>query len=361
MAAPTKYNEVMSVIKRRIQEGDYLVESIPGERRLAEETGVSYMTARRAVRQLLEEEVLTRDDSGSLAIHPTFAKSAKPAEVVLLYPAYPSSYLTQLRVLVSDAAARRGVAMRPGQYVHWDDRAVVEVVEQAKGTIIIPYGPEIPGRLSEHFRSNKVVVLDGDFSDDGLPSIRLFSESCIELVLVHLWQLGHRRIDCVNSQNRNPEIERRIAIWQRWLARVGGEGELHDNPAPLFTDPTTAAYKMMADLIDGNAAIAPAFVSTTCPAAIGSIRACYERGVVVGKDVAIASMNLEPPAEYFCPSISGLKTPELAQELDRCFDWFVSNRPWSGELLIEPKEPAFFVGESTSLPARQRERLASAT
>ena len=76
MAAPTKYNEVMSVIKRRIQEGDYLVESIPGERRLAEETGVSYMTARRAVRQLLEEEVLTRDDSGSLAIHPTFAKSA---------------------------------------------------------------------------------------------------------------------------------------------------------------------------------------------------------------------------------------------------------------------------------------------
>ena len=50
----------MSVIKRRIREGDYFVDSIPGERRIAEETGVSYMTARRAVQQLLEEKVLIR-------------------------------------------------------------------------------------------------------------------------------------------------------------------------------------------------------------------------------------------------------------------------------------------------------------
>ena len=55
MAAPSKYQDVMAVIKQRIREGDYYVDSIPGERRLAEETGVSYMTARRAVLQLLEE------------------------------------------------------------------------------------------------------------------------------------------------------------------------------------------------------------------------------------------------------------------------------------------------------------------
>ena len=110
MAAPSKYNEVMSVIKRRIREGDYFVDSIPGERRIAEETGVSYMTARRAVQQLLEEKVLIRQASGSLEVHPEYTKQVNPAEVVLLYPAYPSSYLTQLRVLVADAAA--GAASR---------------------------------------------------------------------------------------------------------------------------------------------------------------------------------------------------------------------------------------------------------
>ena len=97
MAAPAKYTEVMSVIKRRIREGDYLLDSIPGERKIAEETGVSYMTARRAVQELLDEEVLIRQPSGSLDVHPRFTKRNKPAEVVLLCPAYPSSYLTQLR------------------------------------------------------------------------------------------------------------------------------------------------------------------------------------------------------------------------------------------------------------------------
>ena len=86
MAAPAKYTEVMSVIKRRIREGDYLLDNIPGERKIAEETGVSYMTARRAVQELLDEEVLIRQPSGALDVHPRFSKRNKPAEVVLLVP-----------------------------------------------------------------------------------------------------------------------------------------------------------------------------------------------------------------------------------------------------------------------------------
>ena len=139
----------MSVIKQRIRAGDYFVDSIPGERRLAEEAGVSYMTARRAVQQLLEEKVLIRQASGSLEVHPDYSKRVNPAEVVLLYPAYPSSYLTQLRVFVAEAAARRGLSLRPGQFVHWEEQVLVDVVAQAKGTIVIPYGPVIPPRITE--------------------------------------------------------------------------------------------------------------------------------------------------------------------------------------------------------------------
>src|SRR6478736_3737514 len=186
MAAPSKYNDVMTVIKQRIREGDYFVDSIPGERRLAEETGVSYMTARRAVQQLLEDKVLIREESGSLDVHPEYRKLVNSAEISLLYPAYPSSYLTQLRVLVAEAAARQGLPLRPVQFVHWDEQLLVDVVAQAKGTIVIPYGPVIPPRLLKHFTDNKVVILGSDFTTQGLPSIRLFSDSCIERVLQHL-------------------------------------------------------------------------------------------------------------------------------------------------------------------------------
>jgi DNA-binding LacI/PurR family transcriptional regulator len=347
MPAPAKYNEVMSVIKRRIREGDYFVDSIPGERRLAEETGVSYMTARRAVQQLLEERVLIREASGSLEVHPDYTQRVNPAEVVLLYPAYPSSYLTQLRALVADAASRRGLSLRPGQFVHWDEQSIVDVVAQAKATLIIPYGPVIPKRVVKHFANNKVVILDGDFTSDGLPSIRLFSDSCIVRVLEHLWKLGHRHIDCINTQNRNPEIDRRIGIWQQWLDRKQCNGSLHDDPAPVFTDPTIVAYRLMSRLIDHRQYEATAIVATTCPAAIGSIRACYERDIEVGTELSVCAVNLEPPAEFFCPSITGLNTPDLSNELGKCFEWFASSTPWRGPKLLEPRHSNLFKGEST--------------
>jgi DNA-binding LacI/PurR family transcriptional regulator len=347
MPAPAKYTEVMSVIKRRIREGDYLLDNIPGERKIAEETGVSYMTARRAVQELLDEGVLIRQPSGSLDVHPGFSKREKPAEVVLLCPAYPSGYLTQLRVLVSDFAAKRNIGLRPAQFVHWDEQTVVEAVEQAKGTFIIPYGPEIPPRLIEPFAENKVVILDGDFTDDGLPSIRLFSDRCIERVLDHLYRLGHRHVDCINTQNRNPEIERRIDIWERWKSRRNVEGRLHDDPAPVFTDPTIVAYRLMSKLVDRKRLDATAYIGTTCPAAIGAIRACWERDLRVGRDLSICSVNIEPPAEFFCPSITGLNTPDLSEVLGQCFDWFASRSGWRGPKLLEPKDSVLFEGEST--------------
>jgi DNA-binding LacI/PurR family transcriptional regulator len=350
MAAPAKYTEVMSVIKRRIREGDYLLDSIPGERKIAEETGVSYMTARRAVQELLDEEVLIRDPSGSLDVHPRFSKRNKPAEVVLLCPAYPSSYLTQLRSFVSDFANQRGIGLRPAQFVHWDEKTVVEAVEQAKGTFIIPYGPEIPARLIDPFQTNKVVILDGDFSSDGLPSIRLFSDRCIERVMEHLYKLGHRHVDCLNTQNRNPEIDRRIDIWEKWCRRRGVAGDLRDDPAPVFTDPTIVAYRLMSRIVDEKQSRATAFIGTTCPAAIGAIRACWERDICVGKDLSISTVNIEPPAEFFCPSITGLNTPDLSDVLGQCFDWFGSRFSWGGPELLEPKESILFEGESTGRP-----------
>ena len=357
MPGQAKYTEVMSVIQRRIREGDYLLSNIPGERKIAEETGVSYMTARRAVLNLLDQKVLIRRPSGALDVHPEYVRRAKPAEVVLLYPAYPSTYLTQLRGLVSDFAQKIGIPLRPTQFVHWDETTVTEAPQQARGTLIIPYGPDIPSRLVEHFKSNKVAILDGDFTDVGLPSIRVFSNRCIERVMEHLYRLGHRHVDCINTQNRNPEIDRRIEIWERWLRRRNLKGRLWDDPAPVFTDPTVVAYRLMTTLISGRKTTATAFIGTTCPAAIGAARACWERGVEVGRDVSICAINIEPPANFFCPSITGLNTPDLSDVLGRCFKWFLGGNSYRGPLLMEPKESSLFVGESTGRMTRARRRL----
>jgi DNA-binding LacI/PurR family transcriptional regulator len=336
----------MSVIKRRISEGDYLLDDIPGERKIAEEIGVSYMTARRAILQLLEQQVLIRQPSGALDVHPAFAQQMKLAEVVLLYPSYPSNYLTQLRGIVSDYAQNSGTSLRPMQFIHWDERIVLEAVEQAKGVFIIPSGHPFPKRLAEPFRSNKVVVLDGDFTQYGVPSIRLFRDKCIERVLDHVYELGHRHIDFINAHDRNEEIERRISLWQKWMQKRNLEGQLWNDPAPVYTDPTVNAYKLMTGLLKDSRFKASAVITATCPAAIGAIRACWEGGIEPGKEISISTINLEPPAEFFYPSITGLSTPDLSSVLKQCFDWFLNEENWQGTRLLEPEDSVLFVGES---------------
>ena len=164
MAAPAKYTEVMSVIKRRIREGDYLLDSIPGERKIAEETGVSYMTARRAVQELLDEEVLIRASVRSLDVHPRFTKRNKPAEFVLLCPG--------VSIKLPHAASQLGVRFRreaqlrppsgPVRPLGRKDRG--RSSRAGQGDVHHPLrtrNPRSPGRT---FPSNKVVILDGDFT-----------------------------------------------------------------------------------------------------------------------------------------------------------------------------------------------------
>src|SRR3954447_21426639 len=109
MSRRPKFQDVMSVIERRIRQGDYVLNPIPGERKIAEETGVSHMTARKAVRGLLDRKVLIRRPNGLLDVSPGYQTDAGSSHLLLLYPAYASTYLTHLQQVVYQAAQRYGL------------------------------------------------------------------------------------------------------------------------------------------------------------------------------------------------------------------------------------------------------------
>jgi len=347
MARRQKFQHVMSVIERRIRQGDYVLNAIPGERKIAEEIGVSHMTARKAVRGLLDRKVLIRRPNGSLDIYPGYQADAGNAHFLLLYPAYASTYLSHLRQTVSEAAEQYGLSMRPVQYVHWDDPVVASAVTNPAGLILIPSSVDVPTHLLATLRSNKCVSLDLDLSEQGVPSINLFPDAHIVKVFDHLRQLGHRRVDCISTQYHNPEIERRIRLWREWLERHDMTGELIEQPTRSFSDATPAAYNLMRDLLQQNALKSTAMVGTTFPAAVGAMRACWERGLVVGQYLSICSVNIEWPARFMTPAVTGLDTPNLSKLLRRCFDWFTEDQEWEGPNRLEATQAEFFLGGST--------------
>lgn len=354
MSRGPKFERVMSVIEQRIRQGDYVLNPIPGERKIAEETGVSHMTARKAVLGLIERNVLIRRANGSLDVHPEHHADTGTGHFLLLYPAYASTYLIHLRQAIAEVAEHHGLSMRPVQYVHWEDPIVASAVTNTAGLIIIPSAVEVPNHLLEPFRSGKCVMLDLDLSDQKIPSIRLFPDDHIIRVFEHLRHMGHRRIDCISTQYHNPEIERRIHLWRQWLQRRNLSGELIERPTDSFGDATLAAYELMQDVLRRGPLEAGAFVGTTFPAAVGAIRACWEHGLMAGKDISICAINIEPSARFRTPSVTGLDTPNLSRQLRQCFDWFTEDRDWNNSYLLEPNRAEFVDGESTGSVEEQK-------
>ncbi|MEM6749291.1 MAG: substrate-binding domain-containing protein [Planctomycetota bacterium] len=345
------FTDVMKVLERRIAEGDYMLKDLPSERRLAEEVGVSYMTARKAVLGLIEKKVLLREPGGALAVHPRLRDAEMSTQVALLTPAYPSAHFVHCRVAISRAADRHGVAFRPVEYVHWYDPIVKEALDGSDGLIVIPSTEPIPERRLKEFaeRDRKVVFFDGDLTGHGMPSIQLYPDAHLDRLMEHLGSLGRGRIDCLNAQGQNQEIERRIDHWRGWRKAHDVRGELWDTPVRPYGDPIVQAHQTMTDLLK-NGEVEPAtLLCTTQPAAMGAIRACFDAGLKVGQDVAVGTVNNEPTGRYFCPSLTGLELPDIEPLVERCFAWFASEGPgWAGELHVTPDRPHLFIGESTT-------------
>jgi DNA-binding LacI/PurR family transcriptional regulator len=231
--------------------------------------------------------------------------------------------------------------------VHWDDPVVANAATNPVGVIFVSSAEDVPAHLLRSLRESKSVSLDRDLSHHDVPSIHLYPDAHIHKVFSHLQDLGHQRIDCISTQYHNPEIERRIRLWREYLQRYDMTGELHERPTQSFGDATSAAHHLMQELLAKGAMKSKAFVGTTFPAAIGAIRACWEKGLVVGRDVSICAMNIESPAQFMTPSVTGLDMPNLSKLLRRCFDWFAGSGEWTGSKCMEPSRAQFFAGEST--------------
>lgn len=351
MARKAVFTHVMDVLEQRIAAGDYVLKALPGERRLAEELGVSYMTARKAVTHLIRKKILDRDAGGSLIVRSRNGthREKRPTAVALLVPAFPSPHLMACRSMIARSAKERGVLFRAVEYVHWYDPVVQEALDGGSGLMIIPNTEPIPARLLREFAApgRQTVFFDTDLTTAGLPSIELFPDQHIEKLLQLLRDAKPARIDCLNSQGHNHEILRRIEIWRAFRVTHAIDGTLWDVPAPAYGDPLGGAYRSMRSLLDQGER-PESLLCTTQPAALGAIRACYDSGLVVGVDVAIATINNEPTGRYFCPSLTGLEMPRISKLVAHCLDWFA--RPgtaWQGPLRLEPRRAKLLKGEST--------------
>lgn len=346
-----KYDQLSQQLRVRILHGDYALRSLPAERQLAVEHGVSYMTARRALQHLIDDGILRRAANGRVEVNLEEANGVSGAPIALLSPTYSSPGFDRWRSLLAQAVEALGGRLRQELYTHWDDPVFTESMSSFRGIFLLPSSEQMPASVIERLKQAErpLVVLDDDLSAEGIPSIRHFKPDFVHDMLDHLQEQGCATIDCLNVQPLHSVVEQYLAQWDVWMETHGCAGTLINEPVEPYTQPFNQAYRVMKERLASGSFDADALFCVTAPAAVGAMRAMHEAGIRPGQDVAVCTINGEDLAEFQIPSLTTIELCDASPFITACLDWMLQGGAWNGPLLMEPPAARLQVRESTAL------------
>jgi len=344
-----KYLEFSQLLEMRIRNGDYALAELPTENELAKELGASRKTARRAIELLVDKNVLHRNPYSRPTINHTYSKPRGAMQLAFLAPAYYSSNIEGWRFAVDRVGKSFGATVRPIDFVHLDDPVIPKAIDRFDGVFFVPNSETLPPVAVEHLqRAKHLVCLEADLSSQGVLSLNLLPPRFIHCLGDHLYSLGHRHIDCFNTQPFDHVIQQRAEQWSVWQRMHGGNGRFVNEPVQPYEHPTPKAYAVMKGLLTTGEFKATAIVCLTNPAAQGVTRALQEHGLQVGKDVSVCVMEQVADARFQWPSRTVIEEINPDLYIQMCVDWFSKRTdPWNGPLLIEPSTVSLLKGEST--------------
>lgn len=363
-----KYDQLAEQFKERVLHGDYAIRGLPAERQLAQDSGVSYMTARRAVQYLIDEGFLTRGATGRIEVSRGNSTHSPSLNLAFLAPIVHN---TAVRGTVISAAERAGAKVRPVFYRTWDDPVVADALAGFDGVFLMP---STEAKTPDFVRTVKgakgpVILFEEDMSSWGIPCIRSTSPVFVSHLLDHLKAQGHRKIGCLNVQGHTRAmhtyknvVEDRINQWQAWMDANNLEGWLVDEPVEPHHPATPQAYAVAQRMLASGELECDALLGITISAAIGTMRAMLDVGLQPGVDMAICTVDGEDLAAYLNPSLTAIEPSDISPYITKCVEWVASGGgEWKGPLLMQPSEPILELRDSTRLPNPRVRQLNSSS
>ena len=220
-----KHQAVREALTEAIRRGDYKPgDRLPAERDLATQFGVSYMTARRAVTEMVEMDLLRRRSREGTFVRAHSSHRLAKTTLHLVCPAFDSSGIRAFLRLGAQAAEGRGWRADVIRLHREQVRPAVRAIESGDLAIVLPEGPELRGPLRETMQKaeGRAVLLGNRLDDVGVPSVLSDDAQGIRLAMEYLQSVGHCEIAVVSDHPQHPIDCVQLAAWQAALPpRVG--------------------------------------------------------------------------------------------------------------------------------------------
>lgn len=364
MARQLKYEQVKEELRKRFRTQYEVGAKVPSTLRLHKDLGVSPQTINRAISDLVEEGLLSREARrGTFVTRPKSTTRnigfvcPKPLENPNVddhtwdpnYPPYPPDVLH-----AAEMAASR-----------YNRHVLIALSNDSQNPSFAGTGTTVAGVLitfnrdprtidAYHAYGIPVVLIEPYVRTHGVPFVSVDHFSHIRDAVLHLIKLGHRRIVHVTVEYHMSVlfVEEQILGYQAAMMESGLQEFIKVYRVP-FGLPPRLADPQFAEMMKEYRPTACS--CCTDGAMAGVVRICHAQGIRVPEEMSLVGIDEKNIAEHFVPMLTTVKTPyeDLGKTGVRLLEQLIESDQLFGEGVILPAAP-LILRDSTMPPPPER-------
>ena len=329
-----KHLSLRNAILDGIRKGEFAAGGrLPSERDLAERYDVSYMTARRAVETMVDDDVLERRGRSGTFVRASESEQNALRTIHLLCPAWDNSIARSFLYYGSQYLTEQEwnpviTYLRPG-----DETEAARVIESGAPVIMLPHGDAIKPSLLKALQgaSDRAVVLARRLDHLGIPSVLADDAHAVRMGVAHLREQGHWNIGLVIDHTDDPIQRVQVATWHSALAvETAGATEaqptmVHDNllvkvELPYFGNLAACAYETVCAYLASPASSGvTALLCIGEEIALATVGACRDSAQPTPEKISVVQVGHSRLMGLITPPVTSVEL-SIAQHVGIAFE-----------------------------------------
>ena len=300
---------IRDALSEAIARGKYEVgQRLPSDRELAARFDVSYMTARRAVGELVDADLLERRVGDGTYVRSHSRQRLSQRTIHLICSAYGGAMQTDfLNIgarLIEERDCKHHIIRVHPQY----QREAIRALQSDEPALVMLDDPELDGPLGKALmKADNAVLIGNRFDEAGVPSVLADDEKAVRLAVEHLQSAGHKIIALLANHPAGRNESLQIATWRACFPDAAPgvlQRLLIVADTPRFECASRYSYEKMLSWLKKNGAQATALISLDDELALGALAACRDAGRAVPQQLSIVNIAASSKMFYVQPALS---------------------------------------------------------
>ncbi|RYG69455.1 GntR family transcriptional regulator [bacterium] len=328
MSSPTstKYQTVRTKLEAAIRSGEFTTgDQLPAEQTLAEQYGVSLMTARRVVCDLVAADLLERRDRKGTFVRQHAAERVSTTTLNLIVLAYDTAFQRNFLNQGMRLAEERGWRGNVIRLARGQQDAAVRAIQDGELALLMLENVQPQSALGRAVKGAKgrVVSIGLDLTNLGVRSIYVEASRSFKIVADYLRAQGHSEFVLVDQRVSPALYELHQIGWRKATTGLYTEAEADERSihleTPNFQCPSFDAYSEVGRLLSESSLQPTALVCVGEEIVQGALAACRYAGREVPRDISIVNILDAPSMIFAHPPVTSVDV-NFEQQVELALD-----------------------------------------